>query len=178
MDPKPGYAAAPPTHTQGDLGAPPSYDQVITSPSQHPTYPPVPQPITAQPYPHPSQQPYPHPQPYGGPQYGAQPYPPPCQPPYENFQQPVQMVQNTVIVRGGLSNQPTHTACPQCLKLIQTRVVLDYGMRTHVWALIICIFCPPFCFLPYCCNACQEITHYCPHCNAYIGKYDEYSARY
>lgn len=166
MEAKPGYSAAPPTHTQGDLGAPPTYEQVITSPSQHPIYPPgPPPPITAQPYPHPSQQPYPHAQPYSGPQYGAQPYPP--QPP--NFQQPIQMVQSesclqiidlsiyqsallrsnqllhiiflsdTVIVRGGLGNQPTHTACPQCLKLIQTRVVLDYGMRTHVWALIICI---------------------------------------
>jgi len=174
MESKPGpaYPYAPTTATQGDLGNPPSYDQVINSPpNQNVPYATGQGPVTSQPYPHPQQH-YPHPQPYGD-----QHYPTPSQHSFAHaqHQQPVQMVQNTVIVRGALGAEPTNTACPQCFKLIRTRIVLDYGMRTHVWALLICIFCPPFCVLPYCCNACQEITHYCPHCNAYIGKYDAYA---
>ncbi|CAB3382401.1 Hypothetical predicted protein [Cloeon dipterum] len=61
--------------------------------------------------------------------------------------------------------------CPSCKGDIRTRVEYRSGSKTHLVAVLLCIFgcwcCVP---IPYCCtNDCKDAHHFCPHCDAYIG---------
>ncbi|XP_076650197.1 lipopolysaccharide-induced tumor necrosis factor-alpha factor homolog [Halictus rubicundus] len=63
--------------------------------------------------------------------------------------------------------------CPHCRAQISTRVENESTSKTHLFALLLCVFglwcCVP---CPYCINSCMTQMHYCPACNAFLGKCD------
>ncbi|CAB3258131.1 unnamed protein product [Arctia plantaginis] len=57
-------------------------------------------------------------------------------------------------------------------ELIVTKVERKATTKTHVIALLLCLFlCWPCVCVPYCVNSCQNADHYCPNCNSYLGTY-------
>ncbi|XP_018336797.1 lipopolysaccharide-induced tumor necrosis factor-alpha factor homolog [Agrilus planipennis] len=63
--------------------------------------------------------------------------------------------------------------CPYCHSQISTKVVTEATTKTHLFALLLCLFvCWPCVCLPYCMDSCQNQNHYCPNCNAFLGAYD------
>ncbi|XP_070166770.1 lipopolysaccharide-induced tumor necrosis factor-alpha factor homolog isoform X2 [Polyergus mexicanus] len=87
--------------------------------------------------------PYPYPQP---------PPPPPQQPSF------------------GTESQ--HVVCPHCHANISTRVETEATMKTHLMALLLCLFVCPCAPCPYCIDSCQAKKHYCPACGSYLGSSD------
>ncbi|CAD7076767.1 unnamed protein product [Hermetia illucens] len=88
------------------------------------------------------------------------PYPPPGQP---------SVVIQTPLVVGP---DPVRCICPSCGAHILTKMKYEPNTRTHVVALILCLFiCWPCVCLPYCMDSCQNANHYCPNCDAFIGTY-------
>lgn len=155
---------------------PPSYDHVIGINSIHPQSFHSPPPTTH----YPPQQPVYQPHPVAGgylSQPGYQPVPlqqlPYPNPNQINSNQPMQTVQNTIIVQTPVGPHSTRTRCPHCQATIMTRVSHDCNIRTHLFALLCCIFCCPCTCLPYCLNSCKDTNHYCPKCNAFLGVYKD-----
>ncbi|XP_049865441.1 lipopolysaccharide-induced tumor necrosis factor-alpha factor homolog [Pectinophora gossypiella] len=63
--------------------------------------------------------------------------------------------------------------CPSCRATIQTRVESKATSKTHMIALVLCLWgCFPCVWVPYCTDSCQNADHYCPNCQAYIGTYE------
>ncbi|XP_004927940.4 lipopolysaccharide-induced tumor necrosis factor-alpha factor homolog isoform X5 [Bombyx mori] len=116
---------------------------------------------------------------------GANYGPPPQNPPPYNYQPqqvpyanvpivpvvaPQQFV--TVVQARPMGPEPSSLTCPSCTAVIVTRVQHDASSKTHLFALILCLIgCWPCACIPYCMESCQNATHYCPNCNAYIGTY-------
>ncbi|XP_057663068.1 lipopolysaccharide-induced tumor necrosis factor-alpha factor homolog [Diorhabda carinulata] len=128
-----------------------------------------------------------NPPPYSPPQPGFQPPPPQPgfqPPPQGGYQGPPQsgfrpqQDTQTVIVTHTVAHvpvgpSPTSTTCPSCHAQIVTSVETETTTKTHLFALLLCLFgCWPCCCIPYCMDSCQAKTHYCPNCRAYIGKYE------
>ncbi|XP_031636269.1 lipopolysaccharide-induced tumor necrosis factor-alpha factor homolog [Contarinia nasturtii] len=68
--------------------------------------------------------------------------------------------------------EPSRVTCPSCHASIMTKVQTESSSRTHILALLLCLFlCWPCVCVPYCTDSCQNRNHYCPQCNAYIGTY-------
>ncbi|XP_069355545.1 lipopolysaccharide-induced tumor necrosis factor-alpha factor homolog isoform X1 [Maniola hyperantus] len=62
--------------------------------------------------------------------------------------------------------------CPSCRANVVTRVEHKATTKTHIIALVLCLFlCWPCICIPYCMDSCQNADHYCPSCNAYLGTY-------
>lgn len=77
-----------------------------------------------------------------------------------------------VVVGTRMGPKPTIVVCKSCNQQLQTRVELKSSMRTHLFALLLCLFgCWPCACIPYCVDSCKNADHYCPNCNAYIGSY-------
>ncbi|XP_031622323.1 lipopolysaccharide-induced tumor necrosis factor-alpha factor homolog [Contarinia nasturtii] len=124
---------------------------------------------------------YPHPYPQQPPpqytpnmQYSAnlppQYTPNPAQPAVIT-QQPVHVVHvhQTAPVVGP---QPTMVVCANCHTNVLTRMEYEASTRTHLVALICCLFgLFPCAALPYCIESCQNGNHYCPACGAFVGTY-------
>ncbi|XP_062527728.1 lipopolysaccharide-induced tumor necrosis factor-alpha factor homolog isoform X3 [Bombyx mori] len=122
---------------------------------------------------------------YKGNLSGANYGPPPQNPPPYNYQPqqvpyanvpivpvvaPQQFV--TVVQARPMGPEPSSLTCPSCTAVIVTRVQHDASSKTHLFALILCLIgCWPCACIPYCMESCQNATHYCPNCNAYIGTY-------
>lgn len=67
---------------------------------------------------------------------------------------------------------PVRIQCPSCGAQILTKMKYEPTTKTHVVALILCLFiCWPCVCLPYCMDSCQNANHYCPNCDAFIGTY-------
>ncbi|CAH0397309.1 unnamed protein product [Chilo suppressalis] len=70
--------------------------------------------------------------------------------------------------------KPSQVTCPSCRATIVTRVDHKATTKTHVIALILCLFlCWPCVCVPYCMDSCQNADHYCPNCNSYLGTYQQ-----
>ncbi|KAJ8956990.1 hypothetical protein NQ318_012155 [Aromia moschata] len=127
-----------------------------------------------------------NPPPYSPPQPGF--YPPPQGPPPPGHgyppppvhgypPPPEQSTTHTVIVTHTapliLGPQPTPVTCPSCHAQIVTEVQTEATTKTHLFALLLCLFgCYPCCCIPYCMDSCQGQNHYCPNCRAYLGKFE------
>ncbi|KPI91185.1 Lipopolysaccharide-induced tumor necrosis factor-alpha factor [Papilio xuthus] len=69
---------------------------------------------------------------------------------------------------------PTRLTCSSCGAAIISRVERKATTKTHIIALVLCLFlCWPCICVPYCMNSCQNADHYCPNCNAYLGTYQQ-----
>ena len=84
--------------------------------------------------------------------------------------------QSTVIITTTtampISSGPCRITCPSCHAEVLTTVKHQPNCRTHSWAICLCLFvCWPCVCVPYCMDSCQDASHYCPNCNAYIGTY-------
>ncbi|XP_055378350.1 lipopolysaccharide-induced tumor necrosis factor-alpha factor homolog [Condylostylus longicornis] len=67
---------------------------------------------------------------------------------------------------------PSRVRCPSCHAEITTNVKHEATTKTHIMALLLCLFlCWPCVCVPYCMDSCQNANHYCPNCNAFIGAY-------
>ncbi|CAH1635088.1 unnamed protein product [Spodoptera littoralis] len=65
--------------------------------------------------------------------------------------------------------EPSQITCPSCRATIVTRVERKSTTKTHVIALLLCLFlCWPCVCVPYCVDSCQNADHYCPNCNSYL----------
>ncbi|RZF38011.1 hypothetical protein LSTR_LSTR006410 [Laodelphax striatellus] len=98
-------------------------------------------------------------------------YPPHQQPPPYGMQVPMQPVQ--VVIPQPLGPHSQTTSCPNCQKIITTRVDQEATMKTHLFALLLCLlFCWPCVCVPYCTETCKATNHYCPNCEAFLGSHD------
>ncbi|XP_030766180.1 lipopolysaccharide-induced tumor necrosis factor-alpha factor homolog [Sitophilus oryzae] len=104
-------------------------------------------------------------------------YPPGAYPPPPHAGPPPVTVGHTVIVTTAprpLGPNPAHTTCPYCHADIITSVETEASTKTHLFALLLCLFvCWPCVCLPYCMDSCLDKKHYCPNCKAYLGTYAE-----
>ncbi|CAF0873674.1 unnamed protein product [Adineta steineri] len=71
------------------------------------------------------------------------------------------------------SRNPVQCSCPNCRAMIVTRVEQKNGLLTWLLCLFLIIFgcwlgC---CLIPFCISDLQNVQHYCPNCNAFIGEY-------
>ncbi|KAM3967954.1 lipopolysaccharide-induced tumor necrosis factor-alpha factor homolog [Aphomia sociella] len=119
------------------------------------------------------------------PQINPPPYPGPASslPPHGTvvYQQPVPTatvmtvtpgIVSGVVVGQQMGPQPTTTTCKSCNQMMVTRVQQTTTMRTHMMALLLCVFgCWPCVCIPYCMDSCMNVDHYCTNCGAYIGTY-------
>ncbi|KAH8371351.1 hypothetical protein KR093_007057 [Drosophila rubida] len=71
-----------------------------------------------------------------------------------------------------LGSMPAVVTCPACNTRQFSVVKHEASTKTHLLAMLICILggvcC---CCIPYCVDSCQNATHHCPSCGAYIGTY-------
>ncbi|XP_059612796.1 lipopolysaccharide-induced tumor necrosis factor-alpha factor homolog [Phlebotomus argentipes] len=124
---------------------------------------------------------YPHPDPNQaeGSAYPHQmQYPPPQYPmpqPEMQYAPPPIVTQptTTIIMPPQVGPDPTMITCPSCHSTVVTRMEYEPNTRTHICALLLCVFCcwPCVC-VPYCVDSCQSGNHYCPSCGAYVGTYE------
>uniref|UniRef100_A0A903WR20 LITAF domain-containing protein n=2 Tax=Anopheles darlingi TaxID=43151 RepID=A0A903WR20_ANODA len=78
----------------------------------------------------------------------------------------------TIVVAPAVGPEQTQLICPNCQALVRTTVEHRANTRTHIYALLLCLFfCWPCICLPYCCNSCRDTIHKCPRCKAFIGSY-------
>ncbi|XP_059060278.1 lipopolysaccharide-induced tumor necrosis factor-alpha factor homolog [Achroia grisella] len=126
-----------------------------------------------------------NPPPYPGPEvgYGA-PYPapqgtapmPPGPTVYHQVPQAVVTVTPGlvpgVVVGQHIGPQPTRVTCRSCNEQTTTRIEQKSSMRTHMMALLLCVFglWPCVC-IPYCMDSCMNVDHYCSNCGSYVGTY-------
>jgi len=131
---------------------------------------PMPTPMQNQPMPYGQPQPYSyHQPPQQGGQYAVH-YPPVA------GVQPQVRVQPTVILTQAspviLGSHSQRMLCPACHSDIKSNVVSESNYMTHLIAIGLCFFGCILCScLPYCMDSCKNISHFCPHCKAYIGTY-------
>ncbi|XP_017077509.1 lipopolysaccharide-induced tumor necrosis factor-alpha factor homolog [Drosophila eugracilis] len=83
--------------------------------------------------------------------------------------------QHTVVVvpSSPYGPEPMDVQCPHCHNYARTRVSYRPNSRTHLIALILCLFQLYCCVcLPYCISSCMNTNHYCGMCDRYLGTYD------
>ncbi|KAH8401838.1 hypothetical protein KR009_008207 [Drosophila setifemur] len=69
--------------------------------------------------------------------------------------------------------EPQDILCPHCHNYARTRVSYKPNSRTHLIALVLCLFQLYCCVcLPYCIASCMNTNHYCGMCDRYLGTYD------
>ncbi|CAL1687489.1 unnamed protein product [Lasius platythorax] len=100
-------------------------------------------------------QPFAMPPPYPYPQ----PPPPPPQQPY-----------TVIITEAAFGPETQHMVCPHCRVNISTNVETEANIKTHLFALLLCVL-GLWCFAPcpYCMDNCMVKKHYCPSCGSYLG---------
>ena len=72
-----------------------------------------------------------------------------------------------------LGRSPVHCTCANCRSTIITRVQYTNGLLAWLVCFLLFIFgcwlgC---CLIPFCVSDLQNIQHYCPNCNAFIGEF-------
>lgn len=99
------------------------------------------------------------------------PYPYPQAPPPQMLPQQIPQQQNVIVVPTVFGKDPQHLICPHCRANIMTRVDSGPNSKTHMFALLLCVFglccCAP---CPYCIDSCLVQKHYCPECKNYLGE--------
>ncbi|XP_063911096.1 lipopolysaccharide-induced tumor necrosis factor-alpha factor homolog [Zophobas morio] len=117
----------------------------------------------------------------GPPPTGMAPPPPGMKPEYSSsmpYNPPPADAQAThVFITSGphvvLGPNPQHMICPSCHAQITTSVKTEPNTKTHLFALLLCLFqCWLCCCIPYCVDSCQSQNHYCPSCGAYLGTFE------
>ncbi|CAD7013473.1 lipopolysaccharide-induced tumor necrosis factor-alpha factor homolog [Ceratitis capitata] len=67
---------------------------------------------------------------------------------------------------------PVDIQCPYCHNYTRTRLRFRPTSRTHLIALLLCLFQLYCCVcLPYCIGSCMNTAHYCGMCDRYLGTY-------
>ncbi|KAM7342158.1 lipopolysaccharide-induced tumor necrosis factor-alpha factor homolog [Cochliomyia hominivorax] len=67
---------------------------------------------------------------------------------------------------------PIDVQCPYCHNYCRTRLRYKPTSRTHLIALLLCLFQLYCCIcLPYCIRSCMNTNHYCGMCDKYLGTY-------
>ena len=69
-----------------------------------------------------------------------------------------------------LRRTPVNMTCPNCSAEITTRTEGKSGVLAFIAAGCLCIFCLACFWIPFCLEDFDEITHFCPNCNANLGK--------
>ncbi|GJQ79519.1 hypothetical protein Trydic_g16368 [Trypoxylus dichotomus] len=80
----------------------------------------------------------------------------------------------TVVIGQPVNYGPSgqQTTCPHCHNQIRTEVRAETSRKTHIVAILLCVFlCWPCVCVPYCMDSCKNKNHYCPSCSAYLGTY-------
>ena len=84
----------------------------------------------------------------------------------------VPVVQQQVIQRQVFGAKPSTCVCPSCHQRITTRTVSSIGTFGLVFAAGACFFgCCPCACLPCCLDDLKDQSHYCPHCNTFLGRF-------
>ncbi|KNC27328.1 hypothetical protein FF38_07247 [Lucilia cuprina] len=82
---------------------------------------------------------------------------------------------NVVVVTEPVSPygpHPIDVLCPYCHNYSRTRLRFKPTSRTHLIALLLCLFQLYCCIcLPYCIGSCMNTNHYCGMCDKYLGTY-------
>lgn len=85
---------------------------------------------------------------------------------------PAHYITAPVLIGQPVGPDPAVIVCQSCRHQIVTNVEVRPSLRTHLWALcLLFIGCWPCMCIPYCTPACMNVDHYCPNCNAFVGKY-------
>ncbi|ENN78573.1 lipopolysaccharide-induced tumor necrosis factor-alpha factor [Dendroctonus ponderosae] len=103
--------------------------------------------------------------------YAPGQYPPPPTTSDQINEHQTVIVTHTALVLGP---EPTRTVCPHCHANIVSTMEVEANTKTHLFALILCLFgCWPCCCIPYCMDSCQSKKHFCPNCRAYLGVFSD-----
>ncbi|XP_063700034.1 lipopolysaccharide-induced tumor necrosis factor-alpha factor homolog [Culicoides brevitarsis] len=67
----------------------------------------------------------------------------------------------------------THMICPSCHADINSKTRSNPGLIAWVSGFLIALFGCWFgcCLIPCCIDECMDTHHYCPNCNAYLGRH-------
>ncbi|OXU32014.1 lipopolysaccharide-induced tumor necrosis factor-alpha factor isoform X2 [Nasonia vitripennis] len=95
-------------------------------------------------------------------------------PPYSDGAPPPAGAPNVVVMHAPqLGPDPQTMTCPYCAATITTSIETSPSMKTHLMALLLCLFaCWPCAPCVYCCDSCLIKKHYCPSCQKFLGAYD------
>jgi len=100
-------------------------------------------------------------------------YPPPLPPnsvPAQSQQQPAVIVQYVQMPSFGV--QPVTLTCPHCQAHVRTRTESEPGPLAWILGGILCVVGLPFCAcIPCCIDSFNTVTHKCPQCKAFLGRY-------
>merc|ERR1712018_440254 len=109
---------------------------------------------------------------YGAPPMGAPAYGAPMGANPNAPQYAPQNVQHPQIVHVQLGPQSCQLTCSNCHSLVNTNIMSETGRKAWIIAAALCFFgCWCCVCLPCCMDGMQDVTHTCPNCNAFIGKY-------
>lgn len=80
---------------------------------------------------------------------------------------------NYVQIPATVGPESAKVVCPSCGKKVDTIVKYQASKMTHLYAILmgICLFFVCGCFIPYCVNSCQDASHRCPNCDAYLASF-------
>ncbi|RWS23995.1 cell death-inducing p53-target protein 1-like isoform X1 [Leptotrombidium deliense] len=127
--------------------------------------------------------------PVGAPQPGFAPVNMPATLPvynsYSASPQPQVIVQQpptTTIIVGQMfyGPYPQQSTCLNCQKAVMSRTVPTTGSLTWMMCIILAFMgldcgC---CLIPFACDSCKDIEHYCPECGQFMGVYNRGGRRY
>ncbi|KPJ20402.1 hypothetical protein RR48_06141 [Papilio machaon] len=72
-------------------------------------------------------------------------------------------VTTTVVIGNQMGPSPAVYICKSCNNQIMTKVERKPSLRTHLFALLLCVVgCWPCVCVPYCVDSCNNADHYCP----------------
>ncbi|KAF4667259.1 EF-hand domain (C-terminal) containing [Perkinsus chesapeaki] len=67
-------------------------------------------------------------------------------------------------------HEPFDLKCPVCGHSGSSVVTHERSCGTYICMAILLVLFFPLCWLPLCCESCQEATHRCEHCEAFVGE--------
>jgi len=103
-------------------------------------------------------------------QQGVYPPLPPNSVPAQSQQQPAVIVQYVQMPSFGV--QPVTLTCPHCQAHVRTRTESEPGPLAWILGGILCVVGLPFCAcIPCCIDSFNTVTHKCPQCKAFLGRY-------
>lgn len=72
-----------------------------------------------------------------------------------------------------LGPESAKVVCPSCSKKVDTIVKYQATKMTHLNAILMgmCLFFVCGCCIPYCVDSCQDASHRCPNCDAYLASF-------
>ncbi|KAI8128775.1 hypothetical protein FF38_13028 [Lucilia cuprina] len=63
--------------------------------------------------------------------------------------------------------------CSVCQTNVTTNAEFKASNKTHLLALLLCVFgCCPCAGCLYCTGCARNVEHYCPTCNTFLGTYE------